>query len=205
MPSFFSEGQKSLVTAMLDRLIPRQGEHPGAGEIGVADYLDGAVSESSQLRRLFSDGLNTVQAAASAHGPRFEDLDSDTQDEVLRKIEADHSEFFERLVMLTYNGYYINPPDRARISWTGGQAPAAKGLRRGGRRPKLAGSRRSEGTGVQGRLRHGQSVDILSLTSLSRLSRLRCRRAIVMSPRVRSITPRITSVVRRRPRVTASG
>ena len=76
MPSFFSEGQKSLVTAMLDRLIPRQGEHPGAGEIGVADYLDGAVSESSQLRRLFSDGLNTVpgrsvRSRPTLRGPRL--------------------------------------------------------------------------------------------------------------------------------------
>ena len=109
MPTFFSEAQKSLVTAILDRLIPRQGDHPGAGEIGVADYLDGAVSESSQLRRIFSDGLSTVQVVAAQNGSEFEDLDADTQDEVLRKIEADHSDFFNRLVMLTYNGYYINP------------------------------------------------------------------------------------------------
>ena len=109
MPTFFSEAQKSLVTAMLDRLIPRQGKHPGAGEIGVADYLDGAVSESGSLRREFSDGLIAVQAAAAAHGPGFEDLDPDTKDEVLRSIEANHSDFFQRLVMLTYNGYYIDP------------------------------------------------------------------------------------------------
>ena len=37
------------------------------------------------------------------------DLDADTQDEVLRTIEANYSEFFGRLVMLTYNGYYIDP------------------------------------------------------------------------------------------------
>ena len=109
MPTFFSEAQRSLVTAMLDRLIPRQGDHPGAGEIGVADYLDGAVSESSRLRRIFSDGLNTVQVVAARNGSGFEDLDADTQDEVLREIEANHSDFFQRLVMLTYNGYYINP------------------------------------------------------------------------------------------------
>ena len=109
MPTFFSEAQNSLATAMLDRLIPRQGEHPGAGEIGVADYLDGAISASSQLRRLFSDGLIAVQATAAALGSGFEDLDADTQDEILRAIEADHSQFFDRLVMFTYNGYYINP------------------------------------------------------------------------------------------------
>ena len=109
MPTFFSEAQKSLVTAILDRLIPRQGDHPAAGEIGVAKYLDGAVSESSQLRRIFSDGLNTVQVVAARNGSEFEDLDADRQDEVLRKMEANHPDFFDRLVMLTYNGYYINP------------------------------------------------------------------------------------------------
>ena len=109
MPTFFSEAQKSLVTAMLDRLIPRQGEHPGAGEIGVADYLDGAVAESSSLRRQFSDGLHTVQSAAHKLGADFHELSPDQQDEVLRTIEANHSDFFARLVMLTYNGYYINP------------------------------------------------------------------------------------------------
>ena len=109
MPTFFSEAQRSLVTAMLDRLIPRQGDHPGAGEIGVADYLDGAVSASSQLRRLFSDGLVAVQAATAPHGLGFEDLDADQQDEVLRTVESNYSDFFQRLVMLTYNGYYINP------------------------------------------------------------------------------------------------
>ena len=109
MPTFFSEAQRSLVTAMLDRLIPRQGKHPGAGEIGVADYLDGAVAESSSLRRLFSDGLHTVQSTAHKLGADFQDLTPDQQDEVLSKIEADHSDFFARLVMLTYNGYYTNP------------------------------------------------------------------------------------------------
>ncbi len=109
MPTFFSEAQKSLMTAMLDRIIPRQGDHPGAGEVGVADYLDGAVSESADLRRLFSDGLATVRTVAARNGSAFEDLDADTQDEVLRKIEADQSDFFEKLVMLTYNSYYVNP------------------------------------------------------------------------------------------------
>ena len=109
MPTFFSEAQRSLVTAMLDRLIPRQGKHPGAGEVGVADYLDGAVSESSQLRRTFSDGLHTVQSAAHKLGAHFHELSTDQQDDVLRTIETNQPEFFQRLVMLTYNGYYINP------------------------------------------------------------------------------------------------
>ena len=109
MPTFFSEAQRSLVTAMLDRLIPRQGDHPGAGEIGVADYLDGAVSASSQLRRIFSDGLISIQSTAAGHSAEFGDLDAETQDEVLRTVESNYSDFFQRLVMLTYNGYYINP------------------------------------------------------------------------------------------------
>ena len=189
---------------MLDRLIPRQGDHPGAGEIGVADYLDGAVSASSQLRRLFSDGLIAVQAATAPHGLGFEDLDADQQDEVLRTVESNSL----RLLPAPRDAHLqrlLHQPDRARISRTGPQAASAKRIRCRGRRPQLAGSRRAEGPSLQGRLTRRQSVGILSPISLNRRSRLPCRSAIVTSPRVRSITPRITSVVRRSPRVTASG
>ena len=172
MPTFFSEAQKSLATAMLDRLIPRQGEHPGAGEIGVADYLDGAISASSQLRRHLLRRTHrrpghSGRSWIRLRGPRRRYTGrSPAQDRgrslpVLRPPRDAH---LQRV---------LHQPDRARISWTGGQAAAAKGLRRGGRRPQLAGSRRTKGTGVQGRLRYGQSVDILSLISRSRPSRLR--------------------------------
>ena len=109
MPRFLSQNQHRLVTSVLDRLIPSQGEMPGAGEVGTADYLDGVVSDSTQFARLFSDGLQDIEIAAVQLGSGFEELSDDQKDEVLRSVEADSPDFFDLLVRHTYNGYYSNP------------------------------------------------------------------------------------------------
>ncbi len=109
MSRFLSQSQHALVTAMLDRLIPPQDDMPGAGEVGVADYLDSIAAGSGQLARLFSRGLQGVEIAAARLGPGFDGLSGDQQDEVLRGVESANPEFFDRLVAHTYNGYYGNP------------------------------------------------------------------------------------------------
>lgn len=109
MARFLSEDQRTLLDAILDRLIPAQGEMPGAGQAGTADYLDGIAGESARLARLFSDGLRSVESAATSRGAGFVELASHQQDEILRQIEADESAFFDTLLTHTYNGYYSNP------------------------------------------------------------------------------------------------
>jgi hypothetical protein len=109
MPRFLSQSQYALITAVLDRLIPPQGEMPGAGEAGTADYMDGVVSSSPHLARLFSRSLQDIEIAAARLGSGFEELSGDQQDEVLRSVEADSPQFFDLLVRHTYNGYYSNP------------------------------------------------------------------------------------------------
>ena len=109
MSRFLSQSQYELVTAVLDRLIPSQGDMPGAGEAGTADYLDGIAAGSAQLARLFARGLQDIEIAAARIGDGFDDLSGDQQDEVLRGVESDSPEFFDLLVRHTYNGYYSNP------------------------------------------------------------------------------------------------
>ena len=109
MPRFLSQSQHSLATAILDRLIPPQGDMPGAGEAGTADYLDGIAAGSAQLARLFSTGLQDIEITAAQSGPSFSELNGDQQEDVLRSVEADSPEFFDLLVRHTYNGYYSNP------------------------------------------------------------------------------------------------
>ncbi len=109
MSRFLSQSQYTLVTAILDRLIPRQDDMLGAGEVGTADYLDRIAADSSQLARLFSGGLQDIEIAAARLGQRFEELSGDQQDEVLRGVEASNPGFFDGLVRHTYNGYYSNP------------------------------------------------------------------------------------------------
>ena len=109
MLRFLGESQYELISAVLDRLIPSQGDMPGAGEAGTADYLDGIAAGSAQLARLFARGLQDIEIAASQLGDGFDDLSGDQQDEVLRGVESDNPEFFDLLVRHTYNGYYSNP------------------------------------------------------------------------------------------------
>ena len=109
MPRFLSHNQRSLITATLDRLIPRWEDMPGAGEAGTADYLDNIATNSTQVARLFSRGLQDIEIAASRLGSSFEELSEERQDEALREVEADSPAFFEQLVRHTYNGYYSNP------------------------------------------------------------------------------------------------
>ena len=109
MARFLSEAQYALVSAVLDRLIPPQGDMPGAGEVGTADYLDRIAAESARLARLFSGGLQDIEIAAARVGAGFEELSGEQRDEVLRGVEADSPDFFDALVRHTYNGYYSSP------------------------------------------------------------------------------------------------
>ncbi len=109
MPRFLGESQYELISAVLDRLIPSQGDMPGAGEVGTADYLDEIVAGSTQLARLFTHGLQDIEIAASRLGSDFGELSDAQQDETLRGAETDDPEFFDVLIRHTYNGYYSNP------------------------------------------------------------------------------------------------
>ncbi len=109
MSKFLSRNQRSLAAAILDRLIPRQGDMPGAGELGAADYLDDMAANSAQLARLFSRGLQDIEIAAARLGPGFERLSEERQNEALRCVEANSPEFFDALVRHAYNCYYTNP------------------------------------------------------------------------------------------------
>ena len=43
----FTEPQRQLLTATLNRLIPAQGDFPGGGDLGLAAFVERAVSQES--------------------------------------------------------------------------------------------------------------------------------------------------------------
>jgi hypothetical protein len=99
--------QRALLAAALDRLVPPRDALPGAGGLGVAEPIERTLAGSAPLRRLFLEGLVEVDLAAGAGG--FGSLDGAAQDEVLRRIEADHAAFFAALLNHAYRGYYTHP------------------------------------------------------------------------------------------------
>ena len=105
----FSPAQRELLDAVLDRLIPPEGNRPGAGALGIGDFVEGVAVGEPGLTRLFIQGLAAIEIAAAERGSGgFAALSAAAQDDTLRSVEASHANFFEQLVLQVYNGYYTN-------------------------------------------------------------------------------------------------
>ena len=106
----FTEPQLKLLAAVLDRIIPPEGQLPGAGDLEVGDFIQGAVSKEKALRRLFTEGLTSIEIIASREeGGEFQSLTGSAQDTVLQVVENQRPAFFAELVRQCYNGYYTSP------------------------------------------------------------------------------------------------
>ena len=106
---FMSEGQRDLLRLMLNRIIPEDGAMPGAGDLGLVEFVEGVVAKQTSLRRLFSEALTQVEILAGRrNADGFGALDGEAQDEVLKDVESSNPVFFDELVRQTYNGYYTN-------------------------------------------------------------------------------------------------
>ena len=114
--SFFTDSQRRLVKAILNRLVPTNGDLPGAGDLGVVDFVDRAVASSSELSRLFHEGLAAIDnVSTGSFGGDFDGLGAERQDRVLRRVESEQPSFFDALVAECYKGYYSRPDVRERI------------------------------------------------------------------------------------------
>ena len=110
----FSPAQRSLLADVLNRIIPPNDKLPGAGNLGVTDFVEAAAAASPSLTRLFNEGLTQISITAVGTADQnssqaFGGLSSAAQDELLKEIETAHPLFFEQLILQTYNGYYTNP------------------------------------------------------------------------------------------------
>jgi hypothetical protein len=106
----FTEPQRQLLTATLNRLILAEGDFPGAGDLGLAAFVERAVSQGTGLTRLFVEGLAQIEIAASRQGSEsFTGLAAAAQDATLKAVEEQFPDFFSTLVRQCYNGYYSNP------------------------------------------------------------------------------------------------
>ena len=105
----FSKAQRELLSAVLNRIIPGQGNRPGAGDLGVAVLVEKTAAGTPGPTRLFNEGLNALDLAASkAHSGGFLGMPDETKDDTLRAIEASDPVFFDQLVQQTYDGYYTD-------------------------------------------------------------------------------------------------
>lgn len=111
-----SDAQLRLATAVLDVLIPRDGNHPGAGEMGGAKWLDATIVERPEIRRLMVDALQAI-ATAAGDGD-FVTMETAAQTRILRAVESSDPGVFDELVKQTYNLYYTDPDVRCVLGFT---------------------------------------------------------------------------------------
>jgi hypothetical protein len=108
--AILSAEQRSLLVAVLNRIIPPGDTIPGAGGLGVADPIEAMLAAQPAARRLFLDGLAVIEITALRVTDRQFGSISDVQrDRVLVEVERERPAFFEQLVSHTYRHYYVNP------------------------------------------------------------------------------------------------
>ncbi len=109
MAKFFSSKQKDFIISILNIIIPKSDGFPSAGEIEVYNHIDNILSDSPYLKRIFIEGLTSIQYESNILFKNdFITLNDSEKNIVLKNIEQIKTDFFNALVLHTYNGYYTN-------------------------------------------------------------------------------------------------
>ena len=109
MAKFFSSKQKDFIISILNIIIPKSDGFPSAGEIEVYNHIDNILSDSPYLKRIFIEGLTSIQYESNIlFNNDFISLNDSEKNIVLKNIEQIKTDFFNALILHTYNGYYTN-------------------------------------------------------------------------------------------------
>ncbi len=102
----FSAEEQRTLTSVLDEIIPPSSDStlPGAGELGVATYIDQALQKASELRPMITQGLAELEdLAQQRYGQAFPDLSREQKVALLNE-----QTFMLPLTLHAYAGYYQN-------------------------------------------------------------------------------------------------
>ena len=120
----FSEAQRELLAAVLNRLVPAKDNRQAAGDLGIAGFVEKAAARTPGQTRLFNEGLNAVlEAGVRSHPGGFLAMTGQAQDDILRSVEVANPDFFDQLLRQTYNGYYTNAQALEAIGYTQPRPP----------------------------------------------------------------------------------
>ena len=103
---------RDALAAALDLLIPpsADGRLPGAGELGLARYVEELLAKTPAPRPLLAQGLAALEAAAAGRGARgFAELPRDAQRALLDAHAQTAPGFAPTLLFLVMTGYYREP------------------------------------------------------------------------------------------------
>lgn len=105
LSTLLSDEQTQTLVSVLDTIVPQDAERgmPGAGQLGVADYVEQALSENSDLVPVVAAGLSALIDRD------FAALEPAARVDALNEVAASQPGFLPLLVFQTYQGYYQNP------------------------------------------------------------------------------------------------
>jgi len=110
LEQIFSGGQRLLLDAVLNRIIPAQGELPRAGDLGLTQFVEDTAAKDPAMVSLLNRGLRLIGIAGASSGRAgFDSVSASEQEGSLRSVESSHPEFFQELARQAYNGHYTNP------------------------------------------------------------------------------------------------
>jgi hypothetical protein len=108
----FSQDEKRSLAGVLDVIIPPGGDgrRPGAGELGLADYVEERLRQMpGQLAEIARSLAALDDLARRRSSPGFAELPGDDRLEVLNEFAAAEPAFLPGLIFQTYTGYYQDP------------------------------------------------------------------------------------------------
>jgi hypothetical protein len=107
--------QRRILSALVDRIIPKDELGPSATECGVPDYINGCLADFLAAEKpAILQGLAAVDAFARAsQGAALAELPAEKQDAVLMAIDNNQvpnlNAFFDRIHRLTLEGMFGDP------------------------------------------------------------------------------------------------
>lgn len=110
-PAFTPE-QREALAAVLDSIIPpsADGRMPGAGEVGVAAYVDAALRGMPELRAMFAESLAALESLArERRGRPLAELTSTEKAEVVAELAAGEHALPPVVMIHGFAGYYQQP------------------------------------------------------------------------------------------------
>ncbi len=109
-------GQRKILEAFVDRLVPADELGPGALQAGAAEYIDRTLADYLAAEKVtIADGLAALDAfAKTSQGGAFADLSPEKRDEVITALEAGQGfaagrNLFNRVRRLTLEGMFGDP------------------------------------------------------------------------------------------------
>ncbi len=102
--------QALTLKAVLNNLVPPVDDLPGAGDLGIASFIDKAMAEAPHLRRHILGLLDQLDIdCRQVHQQGFSDLPQSEMTDLVRRREESQKESFDSMVQAAYAGYYSHP------------------------------------------------------------------------------------------------